>query len=127
MESQSDYAYHGEHLWVLELQEQEALVGISNYAKSRLGDIVFVDLPAIGTEIIQGTPFGVVESMKVVSDLIAPVSGHVIGVNTSLQEDVAPINGDPQGDGWIIRIKLANGCDVSSLMSGEQYGKHCGA
>lgn len=113
--------YHFEHLWVRVLTDEEALVGISAYARNQLGEIVFVDLPAIGVEIVQGAPFGIVESMKVVSDLIAPVSGRVLEVNTRLQGDVSLVNEDPQGSGWILRIRVAHPDELSELLSHEQY------
>lgn len=113
--------YHFEHLWVRALTDEEALVGISDYARNQLGEIVFVDLPAIGVEIVQGTPLGVIESMKVVSDLIAPASGRVLEVNTRLQGEISLINEDPQGSGWILRIRLTHPDELSGLLSHEQY------
>ena len=121
MEHQQNYLFHSEHLWVRKIDDHHMLVGISNYAKGQLGDIVFVDFPDVGSEIVQGVPFGVVESMKVVSDLIAPVCGTVIETNEQLQEEIALINDDPQGGGWILRIKLTDPSQLSALLSDEQY------
>lgn len=116
-----DCVYHFCHLWVRKLENEEALVGISLYAKNQLGEIAYVDSPAMGVEIVQGIPFGVVESMKVVSELVAPASGKVLETNTRLQSEISLINEDPEGDGWILRIKLANPEELSGLLSQEQY------
>jgi glycine cleavage system H protein len=97
--------YTKEHEW-LRLEGQEGVVGITDFAQDSLGDVVFVELPAVGATLAQGQAFGVVESNKTVSDLFAPVSGRVVAVNESLREKPEQVNSDPYGSGWMLRIAL---------------------
>ncbi len=112
--------YTKEHEW-LRLEGTEAVVGITDFAQESLGDVVFVELPAAGTELVAGKPFGVVESNKSVSDLFAPVSGRVVAVNTALAADPEAVNRDPYGDGWLIRIALAAPEQLGHLLDAAQY------
>ena len=99
------------------------VVGITDYAQGELGDIVFVELPAVGDSLEQGKPFGTVEAVKTVEDLYAPVSGEVVAVNEALAEDAAQINSDPYGEGWMVKIRLSDPQALPEMMSAEAYVK----
>jgi glycine cleavage system H protein len=99
-------------------------VGITDYAQQQLGDIVFVELPAVGTSVSQGDSFGVVESVKAVSDLYAPVAGEVIEVNADLADSPEVVNEDCYGDGWLLAIRPEDEEEVESLLDAEAYRKH---
>ena len=109
-----------EHEW-LRLEGTEAVIGITDFAQESLGDVVFVDLPAAGSDVTAGKPFGVVESNKSVSDLYAPVSGRVVAVNTELAGAPEAVNRDPYGAGWMIRVGLTSADDVKGLLDAKQY------
>ena len=100
-----------------------ARIGITDYAQSELGDIVFVELPEVGNETTQMEPFGTIEAVKAVSDLFAPVSGKVVEVNTLLEDQPELINTDPYGEGWILKIKLRDESEAQKLLSAEEYRK----
>jgi glycine cleavage system H protein len=107
------------------MEGSEALVGISDYAQSQLSDLVFIELPKIGTKLEAGKSFGVVESVKAASDLNMPVSGEVVAVNSDLESAPDSMNQDPYGKGWIIRIKPAKSSDLGSLMDAAAYSAYC--
>lgn len=109
-----------DHEWI-KIEGSEALIGITDYAQSELGEIVFVELPATGDTIAKEATFGTVEAVKAVSDLFMPVSGEVISINSLLEDKPERINEDPYGDGWMIRIQLSNPAEVESLLSAESY------
>ncbi len=117
-----DLKYTKEHEW-LAVQGTIGTVGISHYAQEELGDIVFVELPAAGTAVIAGEEFGAVESVKAVSEIYAPVSGEVFEINPILAGKPETINRDPYGDGWLIKIRLADLEDLKGLMSAAEYRK----
>ncbi|HMV26534.1 MAG TPA: glycine cleavage system protein GcvH, partial [bacterium] len=98
-----------------------ATVGVSDYAQSELGDIIFLELPEIGKKVTAGQPFGSVEAVKTVSDLYAPFSGEVIEVNGVLADKAETINSDPYGNGWIVKIKVSDMSAKSSLLSANKY------
>lgn len=114
--------YTPEHEWFL-LEGDIGVVGITDYAQGELGDIVFVELPAVGDSLEQGKPFGTVEAVKTVEDLYAPVSGEVVAVNEALAEDAAQINSDPYGEGWMVKIRLSDPQALPEMMSAEAYVK----
>ena len=116
----SDLRYTKEHEWV-RLEGDEATVGITDYAAEQLGDIVFVELPEAGTALEQFTAFGVVESVKAVSDLFAPLAGEVIERNEALAEHPELVNSDPYGAGWIVRIRLDDGDQEAELLDASAY------
>jgi len=99
-------------------------VGITDYAQKELGDVVFVELPQVGTQLEQGDELGSIESVKAVSELFAPISGEVVEVNEALSEKPELVNTDPYGDGWMVRIKLATPEEVSELMDAEEYEEY---
>jgi len=120
MEFPEDLKYSKEHEWVL-VEGKIATIGITEYAQDQLGDIVFVELPAVGDKTSKEDAFGVVESVKAVSDVYAPVSGTVIEVNDDLPENPEIINEDPYGDGWMIKLDLSDPEELDDLMTAEEY------
>ena len=115
-----DLLYTKEHEWV-RFAEGYAIVGITYFAQSQLGDIIFLELPDVDDKIISGKPFGEIEAVKTVSELYAPVDGTVIEVNNDLEDFPEKVNQDCYGDGWIIKIKLENEIDKNDLMDHNQY------
>lgn len=116
-----DRRYSREHEWARPETESEFTVGITDYAQSELGDIVFVELPAVGSSFDQMEPFGVVESVKAVSDLYAPISGEIVAVNSELEMAPELVNDDPFGGGWMIRMRIGNPADPDSLLDATAY------
>jgi glycine cleavage system H protein len=116
----TDLRYTKDHEWV-RVDGDEATVGITEYASSQLGDIVFVELPDAGRTLEQFATFGVVESVKAVSDLFAPVSGEVLATNEALTGSPELVNADPHGGGWMIRVKLAKPEEVDELLDAAAY------
>jgi glycine cleavage system H protein len=112
--------YTKEHEW-LRLEGDEATVGITAYATEQLGDIVFVELPKVGRSLDQFATFGVVESVKAVSDLYAPISGEVVAVNEALADRPELVNQDPYGAGWLIRVRPRNPAEVDALLDAAAY------
>jgi glycine cleavage system H protein len=115
-----DLAYSREHEWV-RVDGGRATIGITSFAADELGDIVFVELPEVGAALSQFASFGVVESVKAVSDLYAPVSGEVVEVNDALRESPELLNADPFGEGWIARVELANRGELDTLLDADAY------
>jgi glycine cleavage system H protein len=124
MEVPENLLYTQEHEWV-RVDGKKAVVGITQFAQEQLGDIVFVELPEVGTLIEQESPFGVVESVKTVSDLYAPVSGTVTASNKDLEAHPEQVNSEPYGTGWIIEIEIADEKELEKLMSPDDYIKQC--
>ncbi|HEX9874098.1 MAG TPA: glycine cleavage system protein GcvH [Deferrimonas sp.] len=120
MEFPEEYKYTEEHEWVL-VEDQLVTVGITDFAQDALGDVVFVELPEVGTLLEAGKPFGVVESVKAVSDVYAPVSGEVIEVNEELPDAPETINTSPYEDGWMIKIKISDAAELDDLMDADAY------
>jgi glycine cleavage system H protein len=116
----ADLRYTKEHEWV-RLEEDLATVGITDHAADQLGDIVFVELPAIGTALRPLATFGVVESVKAVSDLFAPVGGEVVEVNEALASAPEVVNSDPYGAGWLLRVRVADPAEVDALLDPAAY------
>lgn len=112
--------YTKDHEW-LRLEGAEAVVGITHFAQDALGDVVFVDLPAVGTTVDRGQAFGVVESNKSVSDLFAPVGGRVIAVNDKLEGEPQLVNQEPYGAGWMIRLAVPAVDEVAQLLDASAY------
>jgi len=117
----ADRKYTNDHEWV-QVADGIATVGITDYAQKQLGDVVFVELPDVGATTTQGEVFGTIESVKAVSELFAPVSGEVTEVNGDLTNHPDAVNSAPH-DTWMIRVKIANDSELSSLMDAEAYGK----
>ena len=117
-----DLRYTKDHEWI-RVEGDEALVGITGYAADQLGDIVFVELPDVGRALEQHGTFGVVESVKAVSDLYAPVSGEVVEVNGDLGSKPELVNSDPFGGGWMIRVKVGDAAQLGELLDAAGYEK----
>lgn len=117
-----EYYYTKDHEWA-QVDENVVTVGITEYAQDTLGEIVYVELPEEGQKVTQGEPFGVVESVKAVSDLVAPVSGTVIEVNLAMPENPGTLNDDPMNDGWLIRIEMDTEKELANLMRAPDYKK----
>ncbi|WP_436934181.1 glycine cleavage system protein GcvH [Halovenus marina] len=115
-----DCRYMDSHEWV-RVDGETAHVGISDFAQDELGDVVFVELPSEGDDLTQGDSFGVVESIKAVSDLYAPVSGTVTEANEALFDEPELINDDPYGDGWLLTVELDDESELDDLLSPDQY------
>ncbi|MFO7166962.1 MAG: glycine cleavage system protein GcvH [Chloroflexota bacterium] len=113
--------YTQTHEWI-RIEGDEATVGITDYAQDALGDVVYVDLPEVGASFEAGGIFGAVESVKAASDLYLPVAGEIIAVNEALLNSPELINSDPYGEGWLVKIRVAEG--VGALMSAEAYERH---
>ena len=124
MEIPNDLHYTIEHEWV-RMKNNRATIGITDFAQGQLGDVVFVELPAEGTELTKGSPFGVVESVKTVSDIYAPVTAKVVKVNKDLESQPELVNSDPYGQGWMIEIEFLNSNPEHSLLSAAQYIEQC--
>ena len=116
----SELRYTKDHEWV-RVDGDEATVGITEYAAGQLGDIVFVELPEVGRTLAQFAAFGVVESVKAVSDLFAPVSGDVAAANDALSGSPELVNGDPYGEGWMLKLKLSAPDEVDGLLDATAY------
>jgi glycine cleavage system H protein len=119
----NDFRYTKEHEWI-KVEGGEALVGITDFAQHQLGDIIFVELPAVGKELAARQSIGVVESVKSVSDVYAPVAGSVTAVNDALGQTADLLNKDPHGQGWIVRVKIKDPKDVEALMTASDYEKY---
>ena len=115
-----NYRYTKEHEWV-NVENNLATIGITDYAQSELGDVVFVELPKPGTKIETSKSFGTVESVKAVSEIYAPASGEVIEANNSLHDKPEKINSDPHGDAWLIKVRLTNAAELNGLMDAAAY------
>jgi len=115
-----DLLYTSEHEW-MRITDKKAEIGITNHAQSELGDIVYVDLPALDDEIDTGDEFGTIESVKAVSPLYMPISGRILEVNTELQDHPELVNEDCYDEGWLIRIEISNNDDKDELLSPDAY------
>lgn len=113
----TDYRYTKEHEWI----KADGTVGITDYAQHSLGDVVYVELPKVGTKVEAGKSFGTVESVKAVSELYSPASGEVAAVNETLANSPEKINQDPHGEAWLLKIKITNPTELNSLMDAPAY------
>ena len=123
MQFPDELLYSTGHEWIL-VENGMGKVGITDYAEQMLGDVVYVEMPEIGTEITKGEAFGVVESVKAASDIYAPVSGEVTGINEDLGEHPEHINRSPYELGWIIKVKISNKADLDDLMDSKKYQEY---
>ena len=118
-----EYRYTQEHEWLCPESRNKGKVGLADYAQSQLGDIVFLDLPAPGTQVEQGKKMGEVESVKAVSDIFAPASGRVLEINQTVVDEPGLVNKDPYGAGWLVRLELSKPSELDALMNSEKYDK----
>ena len=113
--------YNAEHTWLKLEGDSRGRVGITYYAQEQLKEVVYVELPEVGTDVVHMEPFGVIESAKATNDLYSPVSGAVVEVNSSLEAEPSKVNHDPYGEGWMIVIEWSNPAELDLLLSAEQY------
>jgi glycine cleavage system H protein len=115
-----DLKYHPEHDWA-RVDGDVATLGITWYAQDQLGEVVFFDPPSVGASLTKDSPYAEVESVKAVSDVIAPVSGEIVEVNEALKDSPEQINEDPYGEGWLVRVRLSDTSELDSLLDSESY------
>lgn len=123
MENPEELLYTREHEWI-RVEDEEGTFGITAFAQEQLGDVVYVELPAAGSAVTKGEAFGVIESVKAVSDLFAPVSGEVLARNDTVVEAPEIVNDSPYEKGWLIRVRLHNRDDLKDLLSAAEYQQH---
>ena len=123
MASPEDNRYAKSHEYV-HLEGEVATIGITEYAQKELGDVVFVELPQVGSQLDAADELGSIESVKAVSELFSPVSGEVVEVNEALADNPALVNTDPWGDGWMIRIRVSDVTELDELMTAEEYDEY---
>lgn len=114
--------YTSEHEWI-RLDGEVAYIGITDYAQDQLGDIVFVDVPSVGDTLAAGEVFGTIEVVKTISDLFLPVSGEIIEINASLEDNPELVNTDPYGEGWIVKVKPSDLSELDTLLNAPAYRK----
>ena len=117
------FKFTKDHEW-LNLQEDLAIVGITDYAQSQLGDIVFVEMPELSSKLTASESFGAIEAVKTVADLFAPVSGKVIEINENLDSSPDLVNSDPYNEGWIVKLKIDNSDEINELMNYDEYHEY---
>jgi len=115
--------YTKDHEWI-SLEGEIGTVGITTYAQSQLGDVVYVELPEVGKQVTRGSETAVVESVKAASEVYAPVSGEVVAINAALEDAPAIVNEDAEGRGWFLKLRLVNQTELDELMSEEQYKRY---
>src|ERR1039457_1923359 len=120
-----DLLYHSEHDWA-RIEGEQATLGITWFAQDALGEVVFFDLPAVGTSVSKDAPYAEVESVKAVSDVVAPLSGEIVEVNESLTDSPQLINEDPYGEGWLVKVRLADPSERDALMDAGSYSASLG-
>lgn len=118
--------YTEEHEYVKPAEDGSVIIGITDYAQGELGDVVYVELPDVGTALDRMDVFGTIEAVKAVSELFSPVAGEVIDINIALEGDPALVNRDPYGDGWMVKVQLRSPNELSGLMTSEDYAMHIG-
>jgi len=116
-----EYKYSPEHEWICLEPEGKGRMGITDYAQSHLGDVVFLELPSPGTQVKQLGKIGEVESIKAVSDIFTPVSGEVLEINQTVIDEPQLLNQEPYGNGWLVRLKLSNPAELDALMNSDEY------
>jgi glycine cleavage system H protein len=122
----NDLKYTEEHEYVRKGNDGIAEVGISDYAQGELGDIVYIELPKVGTKFGKHDVFGTIEAVKAVSELFAPIAGEVVAINERLDKEPALVNTDPYGAGWMIKVKPSNPSELDALLGSDAYTKHIG-
>jgi glycine cleavage system H protein len=122
----AELKYTKDHEWI-RVEGDEATIGITEFAQRELGDIVFIDIPTIGDEVVGNEVFGNIEAVKTVSDLFMPVTSTVLSVNEKLEDAPELVNNDPYGDGWIVKVKISDAAQLETLLSAEAYQELVGA
>ena len=116
-----DLKYAETHEWLKSSGKKDAVVGLTDYALSQLSDLVHIDLPKVGDKVEQGTPFGEIESVKTVADLVSPVTGKIVQINTDIVDNLDTLAEDPYEEGWLVKIRLDDKSEVDQLMSAKDY------
>ncbi|MCY7621927.1 MULTISPECIES: glycine cleavage system protein GcvH [Bacillus] len=117
--------YSKEHLWVkVDVDNNIVTLGITDYAQSTLGEIVFLELPEMGTSTVKGTSFGSIESVKTTSELFSPINGQIIEVNTELEDSPEFVNESPYDKGWLLKVKVSNTEEIKELLNAEEYDNY---
>ena len=116
-----DRRYHEGHGWAMVEADGIARFGITDFAQDELNEVLMVVLPAVGTKVTQGTPMGEIESLKVISDLVAPANGEVVEINQPVRKDPALVNNEPYDGGWLVRVKLSDPTEVDALLDAQTY------
>lgn len=122
----SDLKFTEEHEYIRDKSDGIVEIGITDYAQGELGDVVYVELPAVGAKYGRHDVFGTIEAVKAVSELFSPVAGEVTEVNQRLDKEPGLVNSEPYGSGWMIRMRVANASDTAGLLTADQYSKHIG-
>ncbi len=126
MDTPDNLKYSKEHEWV-KVEGDTAIIGITDYAQGELGDVVYVELPEVGTEVSSGETFGTIEAVKAVSELYSPISGEVLEINGGLEDEPAAVNQSPYDDGWMIKVKISDSKELDDLMDAAGYEEMIGA
>jgi len=121
-----DLNYTEEHEYVRKGKDGNVEIGITDYAQGELGDVVYIELPKVGTKFNKHDVFGTIEAVKAVSELFSPISGEVVAINDRLDKEPALVNSDPYGAGWMIRVKPTNQSEIAALLGADAYTKHIG-
>ncbi len=121
----NELKYVASHEWIRDEGDGTVTIGITDHAQDLLGDVVFVELPEVGSDVASGDDAGVVESVKAASDVYVPVSGEIVEVNDLLEDSPELVNSDPYGDGWFFRIKLSDASELDDLLDADAYGELC--
>jgi len=121
-----DLNYTEEHEYVRKGKDGNVEIGITDYAQGELGDVVYIELPKVGTKFNKHDVFGTIEAVKAVSELFSPISGEVVAINGRLDKEPALVNSDPYGAGWMIRVKPTNQSEIAALLGADAYIKHIG-
>ncbi|MDX1431851.1 MAG: glycine cleavage system protein GcvH [Gammaproteobacteria bacterium] len=120
----SDMKFTEDHEWILMEDEEVGIIGITDYAQDQLGEVVYVELPEVGQEVSQGADTAVIESVKAAGEVKSPVTGVVVEVNDALVDEPEKVNADPTGDGWFIKVKLADPSELEALMDEDAYKEY---
>lgn len=123
----SDLKYVASHEWIRDEGDGVVTIGVTDHAQDLLGDVVFVELPEVGSEFASGDDIGVVESVKAASDVYAPLSGEIVAINEDLEDSPELVNSDPYGDGWFIQLRLSDTTELEQLLDAEGYAELCEA
>lgn len=119
----SELKYTKEHEWIRDNADGTATVGITDFAQGELGDIVFVDISTLNEDVSQDASFGTIEAVKTVSELYMPVSGTIVEINDALENDPELVNNDPYGDGWLVKVKMNDSSQISTLLDADAYSQ----
>jgi len=121
----ADLKYSSDHEWV-RVDGETVTLGITDFAQSELGDVVFVEMPEVGDRVTKDKAMGTIEAVKTVSDIISPVNGEIVEINAGLDDAPETVNDDPYGEGWMVRIRISDPSELDAMMDAEKYQEHIG-